>query len=129
MRPSVLLLVVLVGMAAVPYSANGQTSVNVDWKSLIGAVGSAIRSLWRNGSVDFLGHRCTFRVSPYVYRFQLWYKGIVRCPSISSVEGDGRARNTNHAVDYGLRQVLTDVEKKGIFTRKQVEDWLKARNG
>ncbi|CAG0893658.1 unnamed protein product [Darwinula stevensoni] len=88
-------------------------AATAQWQDLIGPFVSKLSGLWKEGTVDFLGHSCEYSVKPQISKFKLYYKGKVYCPGWSNIVGNSKTKSRTGAMNGAIEDFVKKAIQKG----------------
>ncbi|XP_069954319.1 anti-lipopolysaccharide factor-like isoform X2 [Cherax quadricarinatus] len=96
------------------------------WETLALAVAQKAISLWRNDEVEFMGHNCNISVSPYIKRFQLYYRGRMSCPGWTHIRGEGDTRSKSGVAGKTTQDFVNKAFASGLISQQDAQKWLQS---
>ncbi|XP_063615157.1 anti-lipopolysaccharide factor-like [Penaeus indicus] len=94
------------------------------WETLVPLITKQVVGLWKNGEREFFGHQCTYSVTPKVKSFELYFKGRMTCPTLSSMRGEALTRSRSGVEAKTVEDYVKKVLAQGVITEEEAKAWI-----
>ncbi|KAF2354682.1 Anti-lipopolysaccharide factor/Scygonadin [Trinorchestia longiramus] len=99
------------------------------WEALLPKVVGKLISLWRSGSVELFGQKCTYSQRPTINSWKLKWKNYFQCPGLGNVRGYCKTSSRSKGINCATKDYVQRAINAGLMTAKQAETWLGQQSG
>ncbi|CAG0885790.1 unnamed protein product [Darwinula stevensoni] len=75
-----------------------------------------VSKLWKDESMEFLGHRCEYYRSPSFNRWKLYHKATVMCPGWTTIIGQAKKKSRIGSLIHAKKDFVEKALRAGIGT-------------
>lgn len=90
------------------------------WKHL-----GKLTRLGKNGSVDFMDHRCNYQFKPRIRKRQFIYDCKFWCPDWAPYAGWAKSDSMTGSLQEATKEFVNKATQKGLISEQDAEIWLK----